>query len=89
MGNKPGVTRSVLEKIRVHNSPLVYLIDTPGVMMPNIRDKEMGLKLGLCGRLTINRPVFTFIRAVELFQDDAPWYTLVHLTLLMNFKVVT
>eukprot|EP00095_Tigriopus_kingsejongensis_P010448 maker-scaffold918_size81203-snap-gene-0.19 protein:Tk10448 transcript:maker-scaffold918_size81203-snap-gene-0.19-mRNA-1 annotation:"mitochondrial gtpase 1" len=51
VGNTPGVTRSVMTKIRVHNDPLIYLIDTPGVSIPNIRDMHMGLKLALCGTL--------------------------------------
>ena len=48
VGDKPGVTRAVLTSIRVSNRPLVYLIDTPGVMVPNIADMHVGLKLALC-----------------------------------------
>lgn len=48
VGNLPGVTRSVLTRIRISDSPLVYLIDTPGIMMPNIRDMHIGMKLALC-----------------------------------------
>ena len=31
-----GVTKSVHERIRVCTSPAVYLLDTPGIMNPNI-----------------------------------------------------
>jgi ribosome biogenesis GTPase A len=48
VGDKPGVTRAVLTSIRVSNNPLVYLIDTPGVMMPSIDDMHVGLKLAMC-----------------------------------------
>ena len=48
VGDKPGVTRAVLTSIRVSNNPLVYLIDTPGIMVPNISDMHVGLKLALC-----------------------------------------
>ena len=48
MGDKPGVTRAVLTSIRVSNNPLVYLVDTPGIMVPNISDMHVGLKLALC-----------------------------------------
>jgi len=51
VGDKPGVTRAVLTSIRVSNRPLVYLIDTPGVMVPNIADMHVGLKLALCSTL--------------------------------------
>ena len=44
----PGVTRAVLTSIRVSNNPLVYLVDTPGIMVPNISDMHVGLKLALC-----------------------------------------
>ena len=47
----PGVTRSVLTKIRVNNDPLVYLVDTPGILMPNIRNLHVGFKLALCGEI--------------------------------------
>ena len=49
----PGVTRSVLTRIRICDQPLVYLIDTPGIMVPNIRDMHVGLKLALCCKLKI------------------------------------
>ena len=37
VGNKPGVTRTLENKVRVSGDPLVYLLDTPGIMMPNIK----------------------------------------------------
>ena len=42
------MTRAVLTSIRVSNNPLVYLVDTPGIMVPNISDMHVGLKLALC-----------------------------------------
>ena len=50
VGNKPGVTRHMETKIRVSDTPLVYLIDTPGISLPNIRNIEMGMKLAACGK---------------------------------------
>ncbi|XP_076069582.1 mitochondrial ribosome-associated GTPase 1 isoform X2 [Oratosquilla oratoria] len=47
VGAQPGVTRSVLEKVKVCNRPLMYLVDTPGVLTPRIPDVETGLKLAL------------------------------------------
>ena len=49
-GNKPGVTRALQTKIRVSDDPLVYLLDTPGIMMPNIANLEVGMKLASCGK---------------------------------------
>ena len=48
VGDMPGVTRAVLTSIRVSNNPLVYLVDTPGIMVPNISDMHVGLKLAVC-----------------------------------------
>jgi ribosome biogenesis GTPase A len=37
VGNMPGVTRTLENKVKVSEDPLVYLLDTPGIMMPNIK----------------------------------------------------
>ncbi|KAG7169987.1 mitochondrial ribosome-associated GTPase 1-like [Homarus americanus] len=47
VGGLPGITRSVLERIKVCHHPKVYLLDTPGVLSPRIPDVETGLKLAL------------------------------------------
>lgn len=46
-----GLTKSVHERIRVSKSPAVYLIDTPGIMNPNIDDMDTGMRLASCGKL--------------------------------------
>ncbi|KAK7109914.1 hypothetical protein V1264_013871 [Littorina saxatilis] len=48
VGDKAGVTRHVSNKIRVDNSPPVYIIDTPGILTPKVPDIENGMRLGLC-----------------------------------------
>lgn len=48
VGPIAGITRSVLTQIKICEDPLIYLLDTPGVLLPNIRDHEMGMKLALC-----------------------------------------
>lgn len=48
VGPVAGITRSVLTRIKVCEDPLIYVLDTPGVMLPNIKDHEMGMKLALC-----------------------------------------
>merc|ERR1719411_2383270 len=50
-GNKPGITRTLENKVKVSEEPLVYLLDTPGIMMPNIKDMHVGMKLAACGTL--------------------------------------
>uniref|UniRef100_A0A2M4BVS2 Mitochondrial GTPase 1 n=1 Tax=Anopheles marajoara TaxID=58244 RepID=A0A2M4BVS2_9DIPT len=48
VGALAGVTRSVLNRIRVSHDPSVYLLDTPGILEPNIGgDTETGLRLAL------------------------------------------
>ncbi|KAL9695901.1 hypothetical protein quinque_015186 [Culex quinquefasciatus] len=47
VGAVAGITRSVLHKIKICEDPLVYLLDTPGILKPNIADTETGLRLAL------------------------------------------
>lgn len=49
MGKLPGVTRSVAQRIKILEAPRVYLIDTPGLLVPNIRMPSTGMKLALTG----------------------------------------
>lgn len=51
VGGVPGITRSVLYKIQVSENPLIYLLDTPGVLSPRIESVETGMKLALCGTI--------------------------------------
>lgn len=51
VGNLAGVTRSLSELVCISRDPLVYLIDTPGILPPNIKNVEQGLKIALCGGL--------------------------------------
>eukprot|EP01022_Parablepharisma_sp_SALTPOND_P015527 TRINITY_DN2203_c0_g1_i1.p3 TRINITY_DN2203_c0_g1~~TRINITY_DN2203_c0_g1_i1.p3 ORF type:complete len:309 (-),score=38.34 TRINITY_DN2203_c0_g1_i1:193-1119(-) len=48
VGPTPGVTRG-LSGFKISLNPLMYLIDTPGIMPMNIEDNEVGFKLLLCG----------------------------------------
>ncbi|XP_072828292.1 mitochondrial ribosome-associated GTPase 1 isoform X2 [Vicugna pacos] len=49
VGGEPGVTRAVMSRIQVCERPLMFLLDTPGVLAPQIQSVETGLKLALCG----------------------------------------
>ncbi|KAG0067990.1 Mitochondrial GTPase, partial [Linnemannia elongata] len=46
-GAIPGITRTVAGTIKVLESPKVYLIDTPGVMIPHIPDPVSAIKVAL------------------------------------------
>lgn len=48
-GAIPGITRTVAGTIKVLDSPKVYLIDTPGVMIPHIADPISAIKVALTG----------------------------------------
>ncbi|KAJ1659792.1 Mitochondrial GTPase 1 [Dispira simplex] len=48
-GANPGVTRRVAGVIRVLEDPAVYLVDSPGVMVPYIADPIHALKVALTG----------------------------------------
>lgn len=51
VGAQAGITRSVLTHIKVAENPTVYLIDTPGILIPTIKDIHTGFKLALVGCL--------------------------------------
>ncbi|XP_044152179.1 mitochondrial ribosome-associated GTPase 1 isoform X2 [Bufo gargarizans] len=51
VGGEPGITRSVLSRIQVSENPLIYLLDTPGVLSPRIESVEIGMKLAICGTI--------------------------------------
>ena len=48
VGDKAGVTRSVSNRIKVDNNPPVYIVDTPGILTPQVPDIENGMRLALC-----------------------------------------
>ena len=48
-GSKPGVTRGISEQVKLSEEPKVYLLDTPGVLVPKIEDPDVGLRLGITG----------------------------------------
>lgn len=51
VGAVPGVTKSVLHKIKLSEKPLFYMLDTPGILAPSIPNTEVGLKLALCATI--------------------------------------
>ncbi|NXT94033.1 MTG1 GTPase, partial [Anhinga rufa] len=51
VGGEPGITKAVLTRIQVCEKPLMYLVDTPGVLQPRLGDVETGMKLALCGAI--------------------------------------
>uniref|UniRef100_A0A8C9NWV7 G domain-containing protein n=1 Tax=Spermophilus dauricus TaxID=99837 RepID=A0A8C9NWV7_SPEDA len=53
VGGEPGITRAVMSRVQVCERPLIFLMDTPGVLAPRIGSVETGLKLALCGELSL------------------------------------
>lgn len=51
VGSVPGITRNVTSYIKVSSSPAVYVVDTPGIMIPSIKNSEVLLKLAAVGTL--------------------------------------
>lgn len=51
VGAAPGITRSVLHKIKICENPLFYLLDTPGILTPTVSDINVGLKLAACATI--------------------------------------
>jgi len=54
VGASPGVTRAVMEKIRISAEPRVYIYDTPGILEPKAKDVEAYMKIGLVSCLSDN-----------------------------------
>uniref|UniRef100_A0A8D8PNA3 Mitochondrial GTPase 1 n=2 Tax=Cacopsylla melanoneura TaxID=428564 RepID=A0A8D8PNA3_9HEMI len=51
VGPKAGVTRSVMNQIKVSEKPLIYVLDTPGISLPKLEHFESGMKLAACNTL--------------------------------------
>jgi len=51
VGAAPGVTRMIQEKVRICDKPLTYLLDTPGISKPNVKNMHVGMKLAVCNTL--------------------------------------
>ncbi|GAB1606297.1 mitochondrial ribosome-associated GTPase 1-like [Argonauta hians] len=51
VGAKAGITRAVMEKIKVSADPRIYVYDTPGVLAPDVKNIDIGMKLALCACL--------------------------------------
>ncbi len=66
VGNEPGVTRH-LQPFLVHKNPVIYLVDSPGVMAPKIADIETGLKLTLTGAIKSHLVGFEILADYALF----------------------
>ncbi|KMZ57315.1 Ribosome biogenesis GTPase A [Zostera marina] len=48
VGRLPGVTQDIAG-FKISNRPSIYVLDTPGILVPRIHDIETGLKLALTG----------------------------------------
>ncbi|KAK3847636.1 MAG: P-loop containing nucleoside triphosphate hydrolase protein [Linnemannia gamsii] len=67
-GAIPGITRTVAGTIKVLDSPKVYLIDTPGVMIPHIPDPVSAIKVALTGAISDHLSDEEVIADYLLFQ---------------------
>jgi len=51
VGPSAGVTKCVHEKVRICESPPIFLFDTPGILQPVIENATTAMKLAVCGNL--------------------------------------
>ncbi|ORZ24090.1 P-loop containing nucleoside triphosphate hydrolase protein [Absidia repens] len=82
-GAQPGVTRTVVGTVKVLEDPAIYLIDTPGVMVPHIADPIKSLKVAVTGGIRdhlANEQVMVDYILYELNRrhayDYCSWYRL-------------
>lgn len=52
---EPHVLTALPPPSQVCEKPLMYLVDTPGVLPPKLGDVETGMKLALCGEEAVAR----------------------------------
>nr|XP_031846967.1 mitochondrial GTPase 1 isoform X1 [Nomia melanderi]XP_031846968.1 mitochondrial GTPase 1 isoform X1 [Nomia melanderi]XP_031846969.1 mitochondrial GTPase 1 isoform X1 [Nomia melanderi]XP_031846970.1 mitochondrial GTPase 1 isoform X1 [Nomia melanderi] len=49
IGDVAGITKSVSTRVKVSENPDIYVLDTPGILTPTVKDLYSGLKLALVG----------------------------------------
>ncbi|KAI8618878.1 P-loop containing nucleoside triphosphate hydrolase protein [Chytriomyces sp. MP71] len=49
VANFAGVTRAIQTKVKIHSDPNIYLVDTPGVLNPQVKSPIQGLRVALVG----------------------------------------
>ncbi|KAJ3377009.1 hypothetical protein HDU84_009162 [Entophlyctis sp. JEL0112] len=59
-----GVTKSIQSKVKIHNDPDIYVLDTPGVLDPHIISPSQGLRVALIGS-TKDSMIHTFDKLAE------------------------
>ena len=74
-GPEPCVTKGI-SGFKVSKEPLIYLIDTPGIMLPKLDNNEQAMKLALIGAIKDE------IIGVDIIAD----YMLFSLNKVGNFK---
>lgn len=72
-GDKPGITRHVSEQIKVSWDPEIYVIDSPGVLVPQVYDWEQMIKLCLIGAVPRNLVDPVVLADYLLFKINL-WY---------------
>lgn len=78
VGAKAGITRSVATRIKISEDPLIYMLDTPGILTPSVPNVDVGMKLALCGTIPDEQV------GIELVSD----YLLFWLNKNNNFRYV-
>lgn len=51
VGAVAGITKSVSTRIKICQDPLIYVLDTPGVLDPHVSDVDTALKLAICSTM--------------------------------------
>lgn len=78
VGAIAGITRSVATRIKISEDPLIYMLDTPGILTPRITNVHVGMKLALCATIPDEQV------GIELVAD----YLLFWLNKNKNFRYV-
>lgn len=65
---KTAATTRNMDSFKINLDPVIYIIDTPGVMPPQIKSNEQGIKLSVCGNIKDK------IAGKEMICDYLLWF---------------
>ena len=73
---------------KVHVQPDVYMIDTPGIFLPEVKDPKVGMKLALCGSIKLSPCRVGSVKDSIVGEDEIADYLLFTLNHKGNFSYV-
>ncbi|KAJ1922768.1 Mitochondrial GTPase 1 [Tieghemiomyces parasiticus] len=67
-GRRPGVTQRIHTSVKIHANPPVYVLDTPGLMLPYVSDPLRALKVALTDGMNTEAMEIEIVADYLLYQ---------------------